>query len=120
MPAPAPAFAPRVVAAAPVAPVALPPAGNLLAPAPGFGVTPVGFGAGYNPGLLFAAPFGSPLRTLAGTDPASAVTTASQVQAMALDNLPRGLGIPAVLGVLILAGLAGLAVRHRMLSRRRG
>ncbi len=47
-----------------------------------------GFGT-YNPGLLLAPP-GSPLRTLTGQDGGSPVTTASQVQSMAFDNLPGG------------------------------
>ena len=75
--------------------------------------------AGYNPGLLLTAPPGSPLKTIGSTDPASAVTSSSDVQAMAFNGPNNGLGVPAVLGVLILAGLAGFAVRHRMLARRR-
>lgn len=95
--------------------------GALLAPAvsaPGglaARVPALGFGA-VDPRLLMV-PTGSPLRTLTGVTPGSPVTTSSDVQAMALDGLPSGLGTPAVLGVLILSTLAGFALRHRVLRR---
>ncbi len=88
--------------------------GGLLAGLPGGAA---GFGA-YNPGLLLA-PAGSPLRTLAGQDGGSPVTTASQVQSMAFEDLPGGLGTPAVVGVLILSTLAAFGLRHRVLARAR-
>ena len=75
----------------------------------------LGFGT-VDPRLLMV-PTGSPLRTLTGVTPGSPVTTSSDVQAMALDGLPSGLGTPAVLGVLILSTLAGFALRHRVLRR---
>jgi hypothetical protein len=78
-------------------------------------VPALGFGA-VDPRLLMV-PTGSPLRTLTGVTPGSPVTTSSDVQAMALDGLPSGLGTPAVLGVLILSTLAGFALRHRVLRR---
>jgi hypothetical protein len=95
--------------------------GGLLTPAvsaPGglaARVPALGFGA-VDPRLLMV-PTGSPLRTLTGVTPGSPVTTSSDVQAMALDGLPSGLGTPAVLGVLILSTLAGFALRHRVLRR---
>ena len=78
-----------------------------------FGTTP------YDPALLLAAPAGSPLRTLAGADPASLVTSSSQMQAMAFDGLPDGVGVPATLGSLILAALGAFALRHRLVGRGR-
>lgn len=78
-------------------------------------VPALGFGS-VDPRLL-TVPTGSPLRTLTGVTPGSPVTTSSDVQAMALDGLPSGLGTPAVLGVLILSTLAGFALRHRVLRR---
>ena len=95
--------------------------GGLLTPAvsaPGglaARVPALGFGT-VDPRLLMV-PTGSPLRTLTGVTPGSPVTTSSDVQAMALDGLPSGLGTPAVLGVLILSTLAGFALRHRVLRR---
>ncbi len=95
--------------------------GALLAPAvsaPGglsARVPMLGFGT-VDPRMLMV-PTGSPLRTLTGVTPGSPVTTSSDVQAMALDGLPSGLGTPAVLGVLILSTLAGFALRHRVLRR---
>jgi hypothetical protein len=69
-----------------------------------------------NPALLLAPP-GSPLRTLAGENTGSPVTTTSDVQAMAFDNMPGGMGTPAVVGVLILSTLGAFALRHRVLRR---
>jgi len=54
-----------------------------------------------------------------GYDPASAVTTASQVQALPVDGLSRGVGVPVMLAVLALAGVAAFAVRHAVLGRAR-
>ncbi|MEJ2889382.1 hypothetical protein [Actinomycetospora aeridis] len=71
-----------------------------------------------NPALLLAPP-GSPLRTIAGENTGSPVTTTSDVQAMAFDNLPGGMGTPAVIGVLILSTLGAFALRHRILRRAR-
>ncbi|MDD7967227.1 hypothetical protein [Actinomycetospora lemnae] len=95
---------------------------NLLAPGAGggagllAGVPTLNFGAP-NVGLL--SPVGSPLRPLTGLTPASPVTTTSDVQAMALDSVPAGLGTPAVVGTLILSALAAFALRHRVLHRAR-
>ena len=131
-PVAAPAAAAPPVRQAPPPPVAPP---VLLPPPPVFALPPVApfnpalltptsqpidpAAFAYNPGLLLAAPPGSPLRMAGMNDPASAVTSASDVQAMAFNAPGGGLGVPAVLGVLILSGLAGFAVRHRMLARRR-
>ncbi|GAA4901202.1 hypothetical protein EV188_109193 [Actinomycetospora succinea] len=71
-----------------------------------------------NPALLLVPP-GSPLRTLAGQNEGSRVTTTSDVQAIAFDNLPGGMGTPAVVGVLILSTLGAFALRHRILRRAR-
>jgi hypothetical protein len=97
---------------------------NVLAPAsaPGAGglasnLPALGFGSP-NAALLMA-PLGSPLRSLATPDQGSPVTTSSDVQAMAFDNLPGGLGTPAVTGVLILSTFAAFALRHRVLRRAR-
>ncbi|MDD7933318.1 hypothetical protein [Actinomycetospora straminea] len=79
-------------------------------------VPTLNFGAP-NVGLL--APLGSPLRPLTGISPASPVTTTSDVQAMAVDSVPGGLGTPAVVGTLILSALAAFALRHRVLHRAR-
>lgn len=76
------------------------------------------FGAPSNPALLMA-PIGSPLRTLATPGEGSPVTTSSDVQAMAFDNLPGGLGTPAVTGAVILSALGAFALRHRVLRRAR-
>jgi hypothetical protein len=101
------AQAARVV---PAAPAAAP--GGLAA-----GVPALSFGTP-NPALLLVPP-GSPLRTLAGQDEGARVTTTSDVQAMAFDNLPGGMGTPAVIGVLILSTLGAFALRHRVLRRAR-
>ncbi|WP_345414259.1 hypothetical protein [Actinomycetospora chlora] len=75
----------------------------------------LGFGPSLNPALL-NVPLSPPLRTLVGQNQASPVTTTSDVQAMAFDG-SGGLGTPAIIGVLILAGLGGFALRHRVLRR---
>ena len=67
--------------------------------------------------LAFAGTLAAALPVLAQGQTAAPVTTSSDVQAMALDGLPGGLGTPAVLGVLILSTLAGFALRHRVLRR---
>lgn len=67
------------------------------------------FGSAF-PGLSAGAP-------ALGYDPASAVTTASQVQALPVDGLSDGLGIPAVLAVLALSGVAAFVVRRMVLGR---
>ena len=117
--APAP---PPAQIARPPAPVAAPQA-NLLSPALGSpgglaaGTPALGFGT-LDPSLLLA-PAGSPLRTLTGVDEGSPVTTVSDVQAMAFDDLPGGLGTPAITGTLILSAFAAFALRHRVLRRAR-
>jgi hypothetical protein len=98
------------------------PNANLLTPGGAYGglaaTTPaLGFGT-LDPSLLLA-PAGSPLRTLTGVDEGSPVTTVSDVQAMAFDNLPGGLGMPAIAGTLILSAFAAFALRHRVLHRAR-
>ena len=53
-----------------------------------------------------------------GYDPASAVTTASQVQALPVDALTEGgVGVPALIAVLALSGVAAFAVRRVVLGR---
>lgn len=108
----APAALPTPDVRAAVAPTAL------TAPGTGFlaGLPTLSFGRP-NPGLF--APLGSPLRTLTGVAPGSPVTTSSDVQAMAFDDLPGGLGTPAITGVVILSVLGGVALRHRVLRRAR-
>ena len=81
------------------------------------GFAPVALASGiYDPALLLGpgAPTAS-LQTLGG-NPASAVTSASQIQAMAL-NASTPLGIGATVGIVILAGLGGLVLRQRLLRR---
>lgn len=80
------------------------------------GVPALNFGA---PNLALLAPAGSPLRVMAAEDAGARVTTTSDVQAMALDSVPAGLGTPAVVGTLILSALAAFALRHRVLHRAR-
>ena len=95
------------------------PSQNLLSPAGGGSGLVTGVPVGtVNPALLMA-PVGNPLRTLGGENGGSPVTTASQVQAMAFDQLPGGLGTPSVAGVLILSTFAAFALRHRVLRRAR-
>lgn len=131
-PAPAPAPAP---AAAPAAPLMTPQAQAAAAPAfaPAFGQLPASFLKGaapaapaglrsYDAGALFGSAFpglGAGAPAYLGYDPASAVTTASQVQALPVDGLSRGVGVPVMLAVLALAGVAAFAVRHAVLGRTR-
>ncbi|MEJ2865752.1 hypothetical protein [Actinomycetospora flava] len=68
---------------------------------------------------LLLTPAGSPLRALTGQDTGSPVTTTSDVQAIAFENLPGGMGTPAVVGVLILSTLGAFALRHRIFRRAR-
>jgi hypothetical protein len=130
--APAPAAMPPAVAPAP----ALPPAA-LAAPAfapsfnalpssflgsPAVGSAPAGLPA-YDPGQLLGSAFpglkaGAP--AYLGYDPASAVTTASQVQALPVDGLSGGMGVPVMLAVLALAGVAAFVVRSMVLRRAAG
>ena len=63
------------------------------------------------PGLKAGAP------AYLGYDPASAVTTASQVQALPVDGMSRGMGVPVMLAVLALAGVAAFVVRSMVLRR---
>ncbi|WP_285658851.1 hypothetical protein [Actinomycetospora sp. NBRC 106375] len=120
--------APAVGGGAPVAPA------SAVIPAPDVRGAPVAFAAAgglatarvpmlsfgpANPALLFA-PLGSPLRTLAGQGAGSPVTTSSDVQALAVDGLPGGVGTPTVIAVLVLASLGAFALRHVVLRRVRG
>jgi hypothetical protein len=129
----APAAVPPAVAPAP----ALPPAA-LAAAAPAFapsfnglpssflGAAPASAPAGlaaYDPGQLLGSAFpglkaGAP--AYLGYDPASAVTTASQVQALPVDGLSGGMGVPVMLAVLALAGVAAFVVRSMVLRRAAG
>jgi hypothetical protein len=66
------------------------------------------------PGLRAGAP------AYLGYDPASAVTTTSQIQALPVDGLSStgGVGLPVLLAVLILAGVAAYAVRRSVVGPR--
>ncbi len=142
--APAPAaaaapVAPRAVAPVPMAPTALPPAAIAAAApsfAPSFNSLPSSFLGAASPssaagGLPASAPaydasqlLGSAFPGLKagapaylGYDPASAVTTASQVQALPVDGMSKGMGVPVMLAVLALAGVAAFVVRTMVLRR---
>jgi hypothetical protein len=134
-PAPAPAAAPQAApipaaAPAPLAPAAL--AASAPAFAPSFNTLPSSFlGASapasapgglptYDAGQLLGSSFpglkaGAP--AYLGYDPASAVTTASQVQALPVDGMSGGMGVPVMLAVLALAGVAAFVVRSIVLRR---
>jgi hypothetical protein len=134
-PAAAPAAAPLPAAApAPLAPAAL--AASAPAFAPSFNALPSSFlGAAAPSSLPASAPGGLPtydagqllgsafpgLKSGApaylGYDPASAVTTASQVQALPVDGMSGGTGVPVMLAVLALAGVAAFVVRSIVLRR---
>jgi hypothetical protein len=129
--APAPAAAPGPAPAA--APVLTPQQATAAAPAfaPAFGALPTSFlrsasagpapGLRYDAGLLLGSAFpglrpGAP--AYLGYDAASAVTTASQVQALPVDGLEKGgVGVPALLAVLALSGVTAFAVRRVVLGR---
>ena len=99
--------------------------------APAFGALPSSFLKGaagpapgvraFDPNLLLGSAFpglraGSP--AYLGYDPASAVTTASQVQALPVDALTEGgVGVPALIAVLALSGVAAFTVRRVVLGR---
>lgn len=79
--------------------------------------------AQYDPRMLLGSAFGG-LRAEApaylGYEPASAVTTASHVQALPIDGLTEGgVGLPAVLAVLGLSGASAFLVRRLVLGRTR-
>ncbi|MCD2193098.1 hypothetical protein LQ327_06810 [Actinomycetospora endophytica] len=135
--APAPAAAaPQSAPIAPVAPTALSPTA-LAASAPAFAPSfntlpssflgaaapssaPSGLASSYDAGQLFGSAFpglkaGAP--AYLGYDPASAVTTASQVQALPVDGMSKGMGVPVMLAVLALAGVAAFVVRSMVLRR---
>ncbi|NMO93481.1 hypothetical protein [Actinomycetospora sp. TBRC 11914] len=140
-PAQAPAAAPAAVAPAAPAPMATTPlAPSALATpspafAPSFNSLPSSFlgsaspsaGSGlttgapsYDAGQLLGSAFpglkaGAP--AYLGYDPASAVTTASQVQALPVDGMSKGMGVPVMLAVLALAGVAAFVVRALVLRR---
>ena len=122
--APAPAVDPQVAAA--MAPAFAPlfatlPASFLSsALTTGSGATVASFGGAYDAGMLFGSAFpalraGVPFS--AGYDAANAVTSTSQLQALPVDGLGRGLGVPVVLAVLLLSGMAAFAVRRMVLGR---
>ncbi|MDT7742295.1 MAG: hypothetical protein QOE59_1373 [Actinomycetota bacterium] len=143
----APAAAPAVVAPpalVPAAPAALPPTAIAAAApafAPSFNSLPSSFLGGATPGALSGglptglpaagAPAYDPSQLLGsafpglkagapaylGYDPASAVTTASQVQALPVDGMSKGMGVPVMLAVLALAGVAAFVVRAMVLRR---
>jgi hypothetical protein len=99
--------------------------------APAFGALPSSFLKGaagpapgvraFDPNLLLGSAFpglraGSP--AYLGYDPASAVTTASQVQALPVDALTEGgVGVPALIAVLAISGVAAFTVRRVVLGR---
>lgn len=140
-PAPAPAATPAA-APAPMVPAPkareLPPAALAAAApafAPSFNALPSSFlGAtaplsapaglpAYDPGQLLGSAFpgleaGAP--AYLGYDPASAVTTASQVQALPVDGMSGGMGVPVMIAVLALAGVAAFVVRSMVLRRAAG
>lgn len=119
--------------AAAAAPTFTPQQAAAAAPAfaPAFGALPSSFLAGaagpapgvraFDPNLLLGSAFpglraGSP--AYLGYDPASAVTTASQVQALPVDALTEGgVGVPALIAVLALSGVAAFTVRRVVLGR---
>ncbi|GAA4766071.1 hypothetical protein [Actinomycetospora chibensis] len=129
--------APRSRAAVPTpaaaAPTFTPQQAAAAAPAfaPAFGALPSSFLKGaagpapgvraFDPNLLLGSAFpglraGSP--AYLGYDPASAVTTASQVQALPVDALTEGgVGVPALIAVLALSGVAAFTVRRAVLGR---
>lgn len=127
--------APQAVTPVPAAPPAMSPAAIAAAApafAPAFTALPSSFvGAAapvaspgglrtYDAGALFGSAFpglraGAP--AYLGYDPASAVTTASQVQALPVDGLSGGLGVPVMLAVLAMAGVAAFVVRAMVLRR---
>ncbi|MDD7941111.1 hypothetical protein PHK61_22075 [Actinomycetospora lutea] len=82
-------------------------------PAPGL--------AAYDPNMLLGSAFpglraGAP--AYLGYDAASAVTTASQVQALPVDGLTDGgVGVPALIAVLALSGVAAFTVRRIVLGK---
>lgn len=127
------AAAPTPAAAAAAAPTFTPQQAAAAAPAfaPAFGALPSSFLEGaagpapglraFDPNLLLGSAFpglraGSP--AYLGYDPASAVTTASQVQALPVDALTEGgVGVPALIAVLALSGVAAFTVRRVVLGR---
>lgn len=118
-PAATPTFTPQQAAAA--APAFGPAFGTLpssflrsaAGPAPGV--------RAFDPNMLLGSAFpglraGAP--AYLGYDPASAVTTASQVQALPVDGLTGGgVGVPAFIAVLALSGVAAFTVRRVVLGR---
>ncbi|GAA4922030.1 hypothetical protein EV188_103553 [Actinomycetospora succinea] len=114
-----PTFTPQQAAAA--APAFAPAFGTLpssflksaTGPAPGL--------ATYDPKMLLGSAFpglraGAP--AYLGYDAASAVTTASQVQALPVDGLTDGgVGVPALIAVLALSGVAAFTVRRIVLGK---
>jgi hypothetical protein len=132
------ATTPRSQAAAPPAsaaavPTLTPQQAAAAAPAfaPAFGALPSSFLrsasgpapglAAYDPNMLLGSAFpglraGAP--AYLGYDAASAVTTASQVQALPVDGLTEGgVGVPALLAVLALSGVAAFTVRRIVLGK---
>jgi hypothetical protein len=126
---------PTTQAAAPVVPAAptfTPQQAATAAPAfgPAFGALPSSFlrsatgptpgVRAFDPNLLLGSAFpglraGAP--AYLGYDPASAVTTASQVQALPVDGLTGGgVGVPALIAVLALSGVAAFTVRRMVLG----
>ncbi|MDD7969210.1 hypothetical protein [Actinomycetospora lemnae] len=117
--APAPTLTPQQAAAA--APAFAPAFGALPSsflrsasgPAPGLrALDPNALLGSAFPGLRAGAP------AYLGYDPASAVTTASQVQALPVDGLSDGgVGVPALIAVLALSGVAAFTVRRLVLGK---
>jgi hypothetical protein len=81
---------------------------------------PIGSARTYDAGLLLG---GAPglrigMPSFLGSDPASAVTSTSQLQALPVDGLGHGLGVPSVIAVLVMSAAAALGVRRAVLGRR--
>ncbi len=126
-----PAVAPAPVAPAPLAPTPIAPSAPVFAPplnslpsslgaSPGSAFAGLPASAPYDASQLLGSAFpglkaGAP--AYLGYDPASAVTTASQVQALPVDGMSKGMGVPVMLAVLALAGVAAFVVRAMVLRR---
>ena len=118
----APVGRPVAVPLPPVAPLVAAPRVSTAGPAglagDGLLSPPLG-GTAFDPTRLLGGPAAAPLGTLLDANPALAATTASQVQAMALQGPSNSVRTPVVLAVLALALVAGLAVRYRVVTRAR-
>jgi len=114
--APAPAVAPAAAAAAFAPAFGALPSSFLASAAPM--ASPIGSAGGYDPGLLLSGAPGLRVPSFLGLDPAGAVTSTSQLQALPVDGLRGGLGAPSVLAVLGISAVAALGVRRAVMGRR--